>query len=110
MKLEFSGQILEKYSVIKCHGNPPSVSRTVACGRTDEHEATSGVSDIYERDSKRRNVTGLLTIKGAGLPEVQDARQTQHTLTPDSRTINILHILACHMNPNLTQHELYGTS
>jgi hypothetical protein len=73
---------LEKYSNIKCHENAPNVSRTVACGRTDGHEAKSRVSEFYDRVSKRRNVTGPLTRKGTGLPEVLDARQTQHRLTP----------------------------
>ena len=40
MKLEFSGQILEKYSNIKFHENPSSGNRVVPCkqtggGRTD---------------------------------------------------------------------------
>ena len=35
MKLEFSGQIFEKYSRIKFHGNPSSRNRVVACGRAD---------------------------------------------------------------------------
>ena len=35
MKLEFSGQIFEKYSNIKFRENPSSGSRIVSCGRTD---------------------------------------------------------------------------
>ena len=35
MKLEFSRQIFEKYSIIKFHENPPSESRVVPCRRTD---------------------------------------------------------------------------
>ena len=35
MKLEFSRQIFEKYSTIKCHENPTSGSRDVPCRRTD---------------------------------------------------------------------------
>jgi len=35
MKLDFSQKILEKYSDIKFHENPPSGSRVVPCGRTD---------------------------------------------------------------------------
>jgi hypothetical protein len=34
-KLEFSGQIFEKYWNIKIHANPSSESRVVLCGRTD---------------------------------------------------------------------------
>jgi len=35
MKLEYSWQLFEKYSNIKFHGNPSSVSRDVPFGRTD---------------------------------------------------------------------------
>ena len=34
-KLEFSRQIVEKYSNIKFHENPSFGSRVVLCGRTD---------------------------------------------------------------------------
>ena len=85
MKLEFSGQIFKKYSNIKCHENPHNVSRTVACGRTDGHEAKSRVSEFYERASKQRNVTDPLTRKSTGLLEVLDARQTEHRLTLNSK-------------------------
>jgi hypothetical protein len=35
LKIEFSPQILEKYSSIKHYENPSSGSRVVPCGRTD---------------------------------------------------------------------------
>jgi len=35
MKLQFSQQILEKYSNIKFYENPSSGSRVVPCGQTD---------------------------------------------------------------------------
>jgi len=35
MNLEFSHQIFEKYSSVKFHENPSSVSRAVQCERTD---------------------------------------------------------------------------
>jgi len=35
MKLEFSGQIFQKHSIIKSHEKPSSGSRVVPCGRTD---------------------------------------------------------------------------
>jgi hypothetical protein len=35
MKIEFSGQIFEKYSNIKFHENPSNGSRVVQCGQTD---------------------------------------------------------------------------
>jgi hypothetical protein len=37
MKVEFSGQILEKFANIKFHENLSSESRVVPCGRTDRH-------------------------------------------------------------------------
>ena len=36
MKLEFSRQILQKYSNIEFHKNPSSGTRVAQCGRTDE--------------------------------------------------------------------------
>jgi hypothetical protein len=36
-KLEFSRQIVEKYSNIKFHENPSSGNRVVPCGETDRH-------------------------------------------------------------------------
>jgi len=38
MKLEFSQQILEKYSIMKFYKNPPSGSRDVPCGQTDRQD------------------------------------------------------------------------
>ena len=35
IKLEFSGQIFEKYSNIKFHKNPSGESRVVLCGQTE---------------------------------------------------------------------------
>ena len=35
MKVEFSRQIFEKYSYIKCNENPCGESRVVPCGQTD---------------------------------------------------------------------------
>jgi hypothetical protein len=35
MKFEFSRQILEKHSNVKCHENPSGGSRVVPCGQTD---------------------------------------------------------------------------
>jgi len=35
MKLEFSEQVFEKYSNIKCYEHASSGSRVVPCGRTD---------------------------------------------------------------------------
>jgi hypothetical protein len=39
--VEFSRQIVEKYSNINFHQNPSSGSRAVPCGRTDRHDATN---------------------------------------------------------------------
>jgi hypothetical protein len=41
MKLEFSGQIFEKYSDIKFHENPSSGGRVVIYGRMDGHDAAN---------------------------------------------------------------------
>jgi hypothetical protein len=38
MKLEFSRHIFEKSTNIKFHGNPPSGSGVVSCGRTDRRK------------------------------------------------------------------------
>jgi len=38
MKLEFSGQIFEKYANIEFHENLPGETRVVPCGRTDGHD------------------------------------------------------------------------
>jgi len=40
MKLEFSRQILEKYSNVKFHENPSKGSRVVSCGRTHTDRRT----------------------------------------------------------------------
>jgi len=40
MKLEFSRQILDKFSNIKFYENPSSGSRVVPCGRTDMSKLT----------------------------------------------------------------------
>jgi len=58
MKLEFSRQILEKYSNIIFQEKPSSGSRIVPCGRTDEQtdshdEAKSLFSQFCERAYNR---------------------------------------------------------
>jgi len=40
MKLEFSRQIIEKYSNIKFHENPLSGSRAVPCGSAEQTDMT----------------------------------------------------------------------
>jgi len=53
MKLEFSLQIFEKYSVTKFDENSSSRSRVVACGRTDRQtnmtKLNSRFSQLRER-------------------------------------------------------------
>jgi hypothetical protein len=53
MKLEFSGQILEKYSSIKFHENPLSASHACSMrtyGQTDRYdEADSRFTQFFER-------------------------------------------------------------
>jgi len=49
MKLEFPGQIFEKFSNIKFHENPSSVSRVVTRGRTDRQgEANRRISQFCQ--------------------------------------------------------------
>jgi hypothetical protein len=49
MNLEFSQQVLEKYSNIKFYENPSSGSRAISCGWTDGHdEANSCFSQFFE--------------------------------------------------------------
>ena len=53
MKLEFSRQILEKYSNINFHGNPSSESLVVPCGQTEGHDkANSRFSQFCESAEK----------------------------------------------------------
>ena len=53
-KLEFSRQMFEKSSNIKCHQNPSSGNRVVSCGRTDRHdEANSCFSRNFANASKK---------------------------------------------------------
>jgi len=50
MNLEFSRQILEKYSNIKFNENPSSENRVVTFGPTDRHDETnSHFSQFCER-------------------------------------------------------------
>jgi hypothetical protein len=50
MILEFSQQIFEKYSNIKFHENPSSVSRIIPCVLTDRRdEANTRFSKFWER-------------------------------------------------------------
>jgi len=41
IKLEFCGQLFEKYSNIKFHENPSNGSRGIPCGRTDRRTDTT---------------------------------------------------------------------
>ena len=55
MKFEYSRQIFEKYSNIKCHGNPSSRSRVVPCGGTYRFgEANSRFLELCEGAQKLR--------------------------------------------------------
>ena len=53
MKLEFPGQIFEKYSNIKFHKNPSSGSRVVPCGGKDGR--TDGQTDMTKLIHPFRN-------------------------------------------------------
>ena len=52
MKLKFSRQIFEKYSNIKFHKNPSSVSGDVPCGRTDRRKSQYPNFQFYEKRLK----------------------------------------------------------
>jgi hypothetical protein len=50
IKLEFQGQVLEKFSNTKFHENPSTGSQAVPCGRGDKHvEVNSRFSQFCER-------------------------------------------------------------
>ena len=56
MKLEFSGQVFEKYLNIKFHENPSSGSRVVPCGQTDrgsDMKLTVAVKRVYTESPVR---------------------------------------------------------
>jgi len=65
MKLEFSRQILEKYSNIKFHKkNLPVGDELFPRGQTDSHdEAKRRFSPFCERAQKFKNLTYILTSK-----------------------------------------------
>jgi tRNA U38,U39,U40 pseudouridine synthase TruA len=65
MKLEFSRQILGKYSNIKFHENPSSGSRVVPCGRTDGGtDMMKLVVAFHTFENKPKNVSGRKFRKG----------------------------------------------
>jgi hypothetical protein len=55
MKLEFSGQVLEKYPNIKCHEYPSGGSRNVSCGQTHNDESNSRLSQLCKNTPKKKN-------------------------------------------------------
>jgi len=60
MKLEFSLQIFEKYSIIKLDENPSSGSRVVACGRMDSQTDTTKLNSRFFAISRTRvNITHI---------------------------------------------------
>jgi hypothetical protein len=56
MKLDFSWQIMEKYSNIKFHEHPAGGSRVVSCEQTDER--TDGQTD--RRTDRQTDITNLI--------------------------------------------------
>ena len=46
MKPEFSAQIFEKYSNVKCNNNPSSEGRVVRRGRTDGRQHIDGQAEV----------------------------------------------------------------
>ena len=60
MKLEFSWQILEKYSTIEVHENPSSGSRVVPRGQTDERTDMTKLTVSFRNFGKAsKNTTNL---------------------------------------------------
>jgi len=47
MKLEFSRQIFEKYSIIKIHENPSTERRVFPCGQTDGHDEANSSFSLF---------------------------------------------------------------
>ena len=80
MKLEFSRQILEKYSNVKFYVNPSSGSRVVPCGLTEG--GSSRLSQFCERRLKKKSDTALsckaLSGKLAANPKTPTERYILH--------------------------------
>jgi len=78
MKLEFSQQILEKYSNIKFHENPSSQSQAVPRGRRDKWRDVTELTftfrnfadtlENYEKPVRKINIMGMSHIKARALP------------------------------------------
>ena len=66
MKLEFSRQIIEKYSNIKYHKNPSSGYRVVAFGRTDGQtdRQTDRHDQAYFANAHKRGYSVVVVISG----------------------------------------------
>ena len=78
MKLEFSGQIFEKYSNINFHENPSSGSRIIPCWRKDRHdEANSRFSQFYERAQKSAQSQEFIIVR------LQPETMQPYTQNPD---------------------------
>jgi len=64
MKLEFSGQIFEKYLDIKFHENSSSCSPFVPCAQTDWHdEANSLFSQFWRTCLKNKQFEAYRNVK-----------------------------------------------
>jgi hypothetical protein len=61
MKLEFSGQIFEKYSIIKYHENPLSGKRVVPYGRADGRSDRLELANSTFRSFASASKTGTHT-------------------------------------------------
>jgi hypothetical protein len=62
MKIEFSGQIFEKYSNIKLRDNPFNGSRIVPCGRTDGQTDMTKLTVVFRNSTNALN-NRLFTIR-----------------------------------------------
>ena len=94
MALEFSRQILEKYSNIKFHEKPSSGIRVVTCGRTDmtkpiaaSRNFASAPVNGHKKRTGHPNINRTATfVLGSGHPSVrcQDVTEThamRHVVT-----------------------------
>ena len=69
MKFEFSRQIFEKYSNIKCQENPTSGSRDIPCGRTNGHPDMTKLMAAFAilRTRLRRAISSTVPLNKTGL-------------------------------------------
>ena len=63
MKLEFSGQVFEKFSDIKFHENASSENLVVPCGQTDGRTDMTKLFAIFSNSAKSRCFSFIVLVK-----------------------------------------------